>query len=133
MTPNNLTRLEDPAYGKQTLSSLKRIASALDVALVVRFVPFSQYVQWLSGTPYFDEGLRPEALAVPSFEEEEKRRAFENITPRVSVSFTINFAGMGNGVTTGTITPPQKVLEIVPAALDFPVPSQNFYQDRMVV
>src|ERR1035441_6732309 len=57
MTPNNFTRLEDPEYGKQTLSSLKRIAAALDVALVVRFVPFSQYIDWISGTSYLDRGI----------------------------------------------------------------------------
>lgn len=73
MTPNNFTRLEDPEYGKHTLSSLKRIAAALDVALVVRFVPFSQYIDWISGTPHLDPGIRPEALAVPSFEDEEKK------------------------------------------------------------
>ena len=72
MTPNNFSRLEDPDYGKHTITSLQRLASALDVALVVRFVPFSQYVKWLSGTPFLDEGLRPEALAVPSFEKEEQ-------------------------------------------------------------
>jgi len=58
MTPNNFSRLESPDYGKHTLSSLKRIADALDVALVVRFVPFSQYINWLSGTPQVDEGLK---------------------------------------------------------------------------
>jgi transcriptional regulator with XRE-family HTH domain len=74
---NNLPRLESPEYGKQTLTSLKKIASALDVALVVRFVPFSQYVDWLSGTRHLDEGLRPEALAVPSFEDEEEERVYD--------------------------------------------------------
>jgi transcriptional regulator with XRE-family HTH domain len=77
MGQNNISRLENPDYGKHTLSSLKRIAEALDVALVVRFVPFSQYVHWLSGTPYLDEGLRPEALAVDSFEQEEERGALD--------------------------------------------------------
>jgi len=77
MSQNNISRLENPDYGKFTLSSLKRIAEALDVALVVRFVPFSQYVKWLSGTPYLDEGLRPEALAVESFDQEEKRGALD--------------------------------------------------------
>jgi len=72
MTQNNLSRLESPDYGKQTITSLKRIADALDVALVVRFVPFGQFIDWLSATPHLDEGLRPEALAVPSFEDEEK-------------------------------------------------------------
>jgi transcriptional regulator with XRE-family HTH domain len=72
MSQNNISRLESPEYGKHTVSSLKRIADAMDVALVVRFVPFSQYVDWLSATPYLDEGIRPEALAVPSFDEEER-------------------------------------------------------------
>jgi transcriptional regulator with XRE-family HTH domain len=72
MTPNNLSRLESPDYGKQTISSLKRIADALDVALVVRFVPFSQYIDWLSGTPHLDEGLRQDALAVQGYEDEER-------------------------------------------------------------
>ena len=94
MTPNNLSRLEDPDYGKQSLSSLKRIAAALDVALVVRFVPFGQYIDWLSGTPHLDEGLSPESLAVPSFEDEEKIAKHEThiryfafqVTPSVEAS-----------------------------------------------
>jgi transcriptional regulator with XRE-family HTH domain len=78
MGANNLHRVMSPDYGKQTISSLKRIAEALDVALVVRMIPFSQYVDWLSGTPRVDKGLRPDALAVPSFEDEERLGAFEN-------------------------------------------------------
>lgn len=56
-----VSKLEDPDYGRHTLSTLKRLASAFDVALVVRFVPFSQLVDW------FDE-LPPERLVVPSFD-----------------------------------------------------------------
>ena len=37
-------RLESPNYGKATLSSLKRVASLFDVALQVRFVRFSAFV-----------------------------------------------------------------------------------------
>lgn len=87
MTPNNLSRLESPDYGKQTISSLKRIAEALDVALVVRFVPFSQYINWLSSTQFLDEGLRPEALAVPSFADEEESDQF-NASVRFLQVFT---------------------------------------------
>jgi len=77
MSQNNLSRLENPEYGKQTISSLKRIAEYLDVAVVVRFIPFSQYVDWISGTEYLDRGLRPEALAVRTYEEEERTGALE--------------------------------------------------------
>lgn len=73
MAQNNISRLESPEYGKYSISSLKRIADALDVALVVRFVPFSRYIDWLSGTPRVDEGLSPSALAVPSFAMEEEK------------------------------------------------------------
>ena len=93
MSQNNISRIESEDYGKQTITSLKRIAEALDVALVVRLVPFGQYVDWLSGTPFLDEGIRPDALAVPGFEEEEASRRFETqlrpftvVTPTVTAS-----------------------------------------------
>jgi len=76
MKPNNICRLESPDYGKHTISSLKRIAAALDVALVIQLVPFSQYVDWLSGTPRVDEGISPNSMAVPCFEDEEKDGIF---------------------------------------------------------
>lgn len=39
-----ISRLEDPSYGKFTLNSVLKIASALDVALVVRLVPYSKFL-----------------------------------------------------------------------------------------
>ena len=70
MNQNAIHRLESPDYGKATLTTLKRLAAAFDVALVVRFVPFSQIVDWISGTPYVEQGISSAALTVPSFEEE---------------------------------------------------------------
>lgn len=67
MSQNNVSRLESPDYGKHTVSSLKRIAQALDVALIVRLVPFSQYIDWLSGRPHLDRGISVQALAVPEY------------------------------------------------------------------
>jgi transcriptional regulator with XRE-family HTH domain len=96
MGQNNISRLERDDYGKHTLSSLKRIANALDVALVVRFIPFSQYIKWLSGTPFLDEGIGPEALAVPSFEDEEKIGQFDT-----NVKY---FQIISTPVTTGSIS-----------------------------
>ena len=81
MTQNTVSRLENPDYGKHSVTSLQRIADALDVALVVRFIPFSQYVDWLSGTPYEEKGLDSESLAVPSFSKEEENRAFDRYEP----------------------------------------------------
>jgi len=67
---NAIYRLESPNYGKATLTTLKRVAAALDVALVVRFVPFSELVDWVSGTPRIERGLRNEALEVLDFASE---------------------------------------------------------------
>jgi transcriptional regulator with XRE-family HTH domain len=72
MNQNAISRLENPFYGKPTLTTLKRIAAVFDVALMVRFVPFGQLVNWVSGTPFIDKGLSPESIAVPSFAEEKR-------------------------------------------------------------
>jgi transcriptional regulator with XRE-family HTH domain len=62
-TQTVISRLEDPNYGNLTLNSLLKIASAFDIALLVRFVPFSRLL-----TEF--EDLSPRALLVPSFEQE---------------------------------------------------------------
>ena len=54
---------EDPDYGNHTLNSLKSLASAFDLGLMVKFVPFSELVHW-------NANLTPDRLAPPSFEEE---------------------------------------------------------------
>src|SRR6202451_2738351 len=66
--PNNVSaRLENPNYGKHTLTTLKRIAAARDVGLVVWFVPFSRLIDWASATPYLDTGLSPDFYNIPTF------------------------------------------------------------------
>ncbi len=69
--PNNVSaRLENPNYGKLTLSTLKQIAATCDVALVVWFVPFSRFLKWVTGTPYLDNGLSEGFYEIPTFERE---------------------------------------------------------------
>ena len=58
---------EDPDYGNHTLNSLKSLASAFDLGLMVKFVPFSELVHW-------NANLTPERLAPPSFDEEQVAR-----------------------------------------------------------
>lgn len=60
MTQEGISRLENTDYGKFTLTTLKRLASAFDVALEVRFVPFSRVIDW-------SVNLSPADLAVPDF------------------------------------------------------------------
>lgn len=63
MAQETISQLEDPNYGRLTMRTLKRLASAFDVALFVRFVPFSSLVDMLVN-------LSQEDLAVPSFEKD---------------------------------------------------------------
>lgn len=77
MNQNAISRLESLNYGKPTLTTLKRLAAAMDVGLIVRFVPFSEMVDWVSGTPRTIEGLSTGALAVSCFDREENEGAFE--------------------------------------------------------
>ena len=59
---------EDPNYGKYSLATLKELAKAFDVGLLVRFVPFSTLVDWTLS-------LTSDTIAPPSFSEEQSHRA----------------------------------------------------------
>ena len=61
MSRSRISVMENPSYEKLTLTALKRIASAFDVALITRFVRFSDLVEWVSD-------LSPEKLEVPGFD-----------------------------------------------------------------
>lgn len=56
---------ENPNYGKYTMETLKDLANAFDVGLLVRFVPFNSLIDWAIN-------LTPDNIAPPSFAEEEK-------------------------------------------------------------
>jgi transcriptional regulator with XRE-family HTH domain len=46
MSQSRISALEDPNYENYEVGTLKRIASAFDVAVTVRFVPFSELTTW---------------------------------------------------------------------------------------
>lgn len=58
-----ISQCENPNYGRYTLVTLKELAAAFDVALVVKFTPFSELVDWIAH-------LTPDRLAPVSFDEE---------------------------------------------------------------
>jgi transcriptional regulator with XRE-family HTH domain len=60
---NVITRLEDPNYGKLTLKTLFEIASAFDVALLVKFVPFTRLLREY-------EDVSPSALSASNIHQE---------------------------------------------------------------
>jgi len=81
MPQNAISRLESPDYGKPTLTTLRRLAVAFDVGLAVRFVPFTEMVDWVSGTPRLNRGLNAESLAAKGFDGEERAGLFDSQAP----------------------------------------------------
>ena len=64
-TQNTVSRLENPRTSKPTITTLLRVASAFDVGLLVRFVPFGFYGDVI-------EAMNPTHIEIPSYEEELK-------------------------------------------------------------
>ena len=69
MRQETICLLENPSYGRFTLRTLKRLASAFDVALIVRFAPFGELAAWTTNLSSEDLGrapLRPEPASYGS-------------------------------------------------------------------
>jgi hypothetical protein len=62
-----VARLEDPNETPPTLSTLLSVAAACDVALQVRFAPFSEFADWIGGVGHWVVGLSPETIAPADF------------------------------------------------------------------
>ena len=58
-----ISLMENPNEGFHSLEMLRRAAAAFDVALIVRFAPYSDLVDWTLS-------LSPNDLAVPSFNDD---------------------------------------------------------------
>lgn len=63
MLQPRIAAMERPSGSEPNLRTLKRLASAFDVALVVRFVPFSELVEWA-------ETFSPDTFVVQSFDDD---------------------------------------------------------------
>jgi transcriptional regulator with XRE-family HTH domain len=130
MTQNAISRLENPNYGRATLTTLRRLAATYDVGLVVRFVPFSQLVDWETGTAYIERGLRPESMDVQTFEQEAGQGVFAEhpstsvlisvpqtmltaVTPQVPVANFAEYSSLNSAVTRpvdfGSLTGPELI------------------------
>jgi len=62
-TQNAISRLENPRTGQPAIATLKRIAEVFDVALIVKFAPFSEFIDSLAG-------LSDKSVSVPGYEED---------------------------------------------------------------
>ena len=63
MMQERISVLEDPNYGKLTLTTMKKLASAMNIGLLVRFVSISELVKW-------ELALSPDSLKVMSYDED---------------------------------------------------------------
>jgi transcriptional regulator with XRE-family HTH domain len=108
MPQNAISRLESPDYGKPTLTTLRRLAAAFDVGLVVRFVPFTEMVDWVSGTPRVNRGLSDDSLAVPGFDVEESLGLLDSQAQRIYQVST------GGALTRQLVAPRNTVIVEVP-------------------
>ncbi|MEY9886350.1 helix-turn-helix domain-containing protein [Bradyrhizobium sp. USDA 329] len=58
-----VSRLEDPDYGKVTVQTLLEVAAVFDVALQIRFVPFSTFIR-------SSRDVSPSSMQVPEFKDD---------------------------------------------------------------
>lgn len=64
-----VSRLENPDYSGATINSLKRLANAFDLGLVVSFVRFSEFLDRVTEQS-------PLSLVPPSYDEEQQQMSF---------------------------------------------------------
>jgi transcriptional regulator with XRE-family HTH domain len=73
-----ISRLESPNYGKLSIQTLLELAEVFDVALMVRFISFSELVTRT-------QDLSPSALAVPEFKND-TFKSHSKITGEITLS-----------------------------------------------
>jgi transcriptional regulator with XRE-family HTH domain len=66
-TQNAISRLENPRSSPATIPTLKRIAETFDVALIVKFAPFSEFVGSISS-------MTEHSVSVPAYDSETEER-----------------------------------------------------------
>lgn len=66
-----VSRYENPDYGKYSISTLLELSAVFDVALAVRFVPFSELVEW-------DLSTSAEKICPISFAKDEQLQRIAN-------------------------------------------------------
>jgi transcriptional regulator with XRE-family HTH domain len=97
MKQERISVLENPNHSSVNIETLKRLARAFDVALIVGFVPFSHLVKW-------ELDLSSNSLEVPSFDQEPYFTELprEGLTT-TSVAQTIVTEGMISAYTVVTV------------------------------
>jgi transcriptional regulator with XRE-family HTH domain len=77
-----ISQWENPNYGRYTLKTLKSLANAFDVGLLVRFAPFSELALWHAT-------LTPRSLAPHSFDEENSSHQLLATSPTLATGWVL--------------------------------------------
>jgi transcriptional regulator with XRE-family HTH domain len=111
-TQSSISRLEDERYGRVNVQTLLSIAKATDTALIIRFAPYEEFLQ-------FAKSLSPAALQVPTISESIERiethqkviqffnspnAIFQTLIPPTKTRTGV-FAAVGGYISTGIINP----------------------------
>lgn len=113
LAQSRVSKLETPGRTAYTMRALERVASAFDVALMVRFVPYGDLTRFL-------ETLGPDSYVVPSFNEEVA--AAEAAEARGSAGVLL-FSRPPMQLSTGDTARPVPIPEAGPATSDRIEPS----------
>lgn len=84
LTQGAVSRAEDPDYGNLTVNTVLRIAAGHDVAVICKFVSFSEFAKWYVK---FSEA----SAVVPTFEEEAQSFSAELVRGSVATRSTRNW------------------------------------------
>ncbi len=74
MKQSRISAMEKPGGAHFTLETVRRLAKAFDVALVVRFAPFSELLDW-------SKHFSPDDFVVPTFEQELSSGSLDRVAP----------------------------------------------------
>lgn len=75
-----VARLENPDTAHSpNVRTLLKLASAFDVALIVRYASFHELADWVESHPRVIKGLSPEALDIKGFEENQPSSSCEKM------------------------------------------------------
>jgi hypothetical protein len=105
------------------LTTLKKLAAVYDVGLVVRFVPFSQLVNWETRTAYLERGFGSETFDVQTFEEEEENGALDESPKNISFSMLISIQGEAN--------PGGEMTQLAPSPDESLRPAETIYKNAV--
>ena len=102
MKQPRISNMEKPGVTHFSLETLRRLAEAFDVALVVRFAPFSEWLDW-------SLSFSPDEFSVQNFGEESKRPGISGRVPPRSHSNRVG------SFTLSSIRLPAIPIRVVPA------------------